>query len=51
MGQKATDGFVVGGPPAYNDVMEFVYPPMWKRLLNKALSTYRKAQHKTTKAN
>jgi hypothetical protein len=51
LSQKVEDGFVVGGPPAYNDIFEIRNPPAWERFLNKAMSAYRKAQQKTKKAN
>lgn len=51
LGQKGADGFVVGGPPAYNDVMEFKYPAAWKRILNNAMRSFRKAEQDPEEAN
>jgi hypothetical protein len=49
LSQRLDDGFVVGGPPSYNDVLEVRCYPAWKRLWDKAMSVYRKTQHKTEK--
>jgi len=45
------DVFEIGGPPAYNDVMEFIHPAVWKRVMNKAIKFNRKNQTHSKKAN
>jgi hypothetical protein len=39
---KATNGYFVAGPAAYNEVMEVKFPT-WRRLWGKAMRSYRKA--------
>lgn len=41
---NSPDVFEIGGPPAYNDVMEFIQPSVWKRIMYKIIKPNRESQ-------
>jgi hypothetical protein len=47
---KASAGYVVAGPAAYNDVLEIEYL-MWRRLWSKAMRAYRNRKHRSQNPN